>query len=75
MSGVVRIDWVGVGWVVGLEGWEACLHVLGEDIAGRAAGGVVVGDLDENLEQVLDYILDVICAGVSGLVIGWRPRV
>jgi hypothetical protein len=26
------------------------VHILGENIAGRAAGGVVVGYLDENLE-------------------------
>ena len=44
---------------------DGYVHVLGEDIAGRAAGGVVVGYLDEDLEQVLDYILDVLCVGVS----------
>jgi hypothetical protein len=41
------------------------VHVLGEHIAGWAAGGVVVGYLDEDLEEVLDYVLDVLCSGLG----------
>ena len=41
------------------EGWW--LHVLGEGFAGWAACGVVVGDLGEDLEEVLDYVLGAFC--------------
>jgi hypothetical protein len=37
------------------------VQVLGERVAGWAAEGVVVGDLDQDLEEVLDYVLDLLC--------------
>ncbi len=45
-------------------------QVLGEGVAGWAgAGGVVVGDLYEDLVEVLDDVFDVLCLG--GGLVGW----
>ena len=59
-----QVSWE--GWMGG--GREGGGQVLGEGVAGWAgAGGVVVGDLDEDLVEVLDDVFDVLCLewGVS----------
>jgi hypothetical protein len=73
-DGLLGYVWVGgLGWWEGEGGWRGRpggwagrdVHVLGEHVAGWAAGGVVVGYLDEDLEEVLDYVLDVLCSGLG----------
>ena len=45
---------------------------MGEGVAGWAgACGVVVGDLDEDLVEVLDDVFDVLCFCDGELVGGW----
>ena len=64
------VSWVGLDeWV---EGGGGGGQVLGEGVAGWAgACGVVVGDLDEDLVEVLDDVFDVLCFCDGELVGGW----
>jgi hypothetical protein len=50
-----------LGW--GRNGRD--VHVLGQHVACWSAGGVVIGYLDEDLEEVLDDVLDVLCSGLG----------
>lgn len=50
---------------------EGGVQVLSERVAGWAAECVVVVYLDHHLEEVLDYVLDVLCCDGNRLAGGW----
>lgn len=60
----------GVYEEVGRE--EALLHFAGKHVAARPTGGVVGGDLHHDLVEVLNYVLELLCAETRNQCRGGR---